>query len=39
MMGERVSLDAPHAGERWWRALVSRAAQDAAAPAPQAQPR
>jgi len=39
MMGERVDLAAPHAGERWWRALVSPAVQDAAASAPQAQPR
>ena len=39
MMGERVDLAAPHAGERWWRALVSEVTQDGAAPAPRPQPR
>jgi L-ascorbate metabolism protein UlaG (beta-lactamase superfamily) len=23
IMGERISLDAPHAGERWWRSVVA----------------
>ena len=24
VMGERVDIDAPHAGERWWRAVVAQ---------------
>ena len=39
MMGERLDLSAPHAGERWWRALVPKAARQGTAAAAQAQPR
>lgn len=30
MMGERVDLDAPQAGERWWRSLTTPVTADAA---------
>jgi L-ascorbate metabolism protein UlaG (beta-lactamase superfamily) len=30
VMGERIDIDAPHAGERWWRGVVALEAQPAA---------
>lgn len=37
MMGERLDLNAPHTGERWWRGV--QAAEAAHAPGAQRQPR
>jgi L-ascorbate metabolism protein UlaG (beta-lactamase superfamily) len=28
VMGERIQIDAPHAGERWWRAVVAQEQSD-----------
>jgi hypothetical protein len=33
-MGERLGIDAPHAGERWWRAVVAAEGVAAGSPAP-----
>ncbi len=32
MMGERIAIEVPHSGERWWRGVV---AEEARAPAPR----
>lgn len=32
MMGERVDIDVPHAGERWWRAVVAQESTESGSP-------